>query len=136
MAMPRGVLAIDLMMQVPSDDNSKWYEFLKPLLLDRESREAFKFPAQYMFKDVPTTRPSNDHVGVLLDLLAAVEAATTTHIDPVFTSPRAGDVRHSFADLSNIARDLGYKPAVGLTDGMRRTVEWFVAHEQSGSAGG
>ena len=71
----------------------------------------------------------------LLDLLAAVETATTTHIDPVFTSPRAGDVRHSFADLSNIARDLGYKPAVGLTDGMRRTVEWFVAHEQSGSAG-
>lgn len=67
MAMPQGVAAIDLMMQVPSDDNSKWYEFLKPLLLDHESREAFKFPAQYMFKDVPTSRPTGDHVGVLLD---------------------------------------------------------------------
>jgi predicted TIM-barrel fold metal-dependent hydrolase len=40
---------------------------LKPLLLDKESREQFKFPAQYMFKDVPTVRKSNDYVGIVLD---------------------------------------------------------------------
>ena len=67
MAMPTGVGVIDLMMQIPVDDSSKMYDFLRPLLLDRESREQFKFPAQYMFKDVPTLRKSSDYVGITLD---------------------------------------------------------------------
>jgi len=68
MGMPKGLGVIDLMMQIPSDDNSKWYEFLKPLLLDRESRERFKFPAQYMFKQVPESKgsPGNDHLKTML----------------------------------------------------------------------
>jgi uncharacterized protein len=67
MAMPSGVGAIDLMLSIPTDDNSKWYEFLKPLLLDRESRELFEMPAQYMFKDIPTTAKSGDYVRLVLD---------------------------------------------------------------------
>ena len=67
MPIPNGLKAIDLMMQIPGDDEPSRYDFLKPLLLDRESREQFKFPAQYMFKDVPTTRKSDDYVGIVLD---------------------------------------------------------------------
>jgi predicted TIM-barrel fold metal-dependent hydrolase len=64
--MPAGVRAIDLMLQIPSDDFSQKYEFLKPLLLDQESRESFKFPAQYMFHDVPATGKSADYVALTL----------------------------------------------------------------------
>jgi predicted TIM-barrel fold metal-dependent hydrolase len=64
--MPAGVRAIDLMLQIPSDDFSQKYEFLKPLLLDKESRESFKFPAQYMFRDVPQTGKSSDYVALTL----------------------------------------------------------------------
>ena len=53
MAMPTEIKVIDLMLSVPGEDNSNWYEFMQPLLLDRESREMFAMPAQYMFKDVP-----------------------------------------------------------------------------------
>ncbi len=67
MPMPSGVRAIDLMLQIPTDDQKKRYEFLKPLLMDQESREQFDFPAQYMFKNIPTTRKSSDHVGITLD---------------------------------------------------------------------
>ncbi len=67
MPMPSGVRAIDLMLQIPTDDQKKRYEFLKPLLMDEESREQFDFPAQYMFKNIPTTRKSSDHVGITLD---------------------------------------------------------------------
>ena len=28
-------------------------DFMRPLLLDQESREQFSMPAQYMFKDIP-----------------------------------------------------------------------------------
>ena len=67
MPIPAGLRAVDLMLQIPSDDFKSKYEFLKPLLLDRESREQFEFPAQYMFKDIPTTRRSDDYVGIALD---------------------------------------------------------------------
>jgi predicted TIM-barrel fold metal-dependent hydrolase len=67
MPMPSGLKAIDLMLQIPTDDQKKRYEFLKPLLMDKESREQFDFPAQYMFKNIPTTRKSSDYVGIVLD---------------------------------------------------------------------
>ncbi|MCC6644831.1 MAG: amidohydrolase, partial [Polyangiaceae bacterium] len=66
MPMPKGVGAIDLMLSIPTDDSSTWYEFLKPLLLDEESRERFKFPAEYMFKDIPRTEKVADYVGQVL----------------------------------------------------------------------
>jgi uncharacterized protein len=66
MGMPSGVRAIDLMLQIPSEDFSQKYEFLKPLLLDRESREMFKFPAQYMFRDVPEPGKAADYVTLAL----------------------------------------------------------------------
>jgi predicted TIM-barrel fold metal-dependent hydrolase len=67
MAMPSGIGVIDLMLQIPAGDTSQWYEFMKPLLMDPESRTIFKFPAEYMFKQIPTTRPSDDYVGICLD---------------------------------------------------------------------
>jgi len=38
---------------------------------------------------------------------------------------RAGDIRDSWADLSKAERILGYRPAIGLEDGLRRTVEFL-----------
>lgn len=62
MPMPTEVKIIDLMLSVPGDDNSQWYDFMKPLLLDEESRMMFKMPAQYMFKDIPSTGKKEDYI--------------------------------------------------------------------------
>jgi hypothetical protein len=62
MAFPRDIEAIDLMLNIPGEDNSSWYEFMKPLLLDRESREQFSMPAQYMFKDIPNAGKQADYI--------------------------------------------------------------------------
>lgn len=67
MAMPTDVGIIDLMLELPSGAKGSWYDFMKPLLLDKESRELFKFPAEYMFKAVPTIRESDDYIGIALD---------------------------------------------------------------------
>jgi nucleoside-diphosphate-sugar epimerase len=40
-------------------------------------------------------------------------------------APRAGDIRDSWADLSKAERILGYRPAIGLDEGLRRTVEFL-----------
>jgi nucleoside-diphosphate-sugar epimerase len=39
--------------------------------------------------------------------------------------PRAGDIRDSWAALGKAERILGYRPAIGLEDGLRRTVEFL-----------
>ncbi len=62
MAMPQGIGVIDLMLSIPTDDTSRWYEFMKPLLRDRESREQFKMPAEYMFRNIPGFEPGADFV--------------------------------------------------------------------------
>jgi predicted TIM-barrel fold metal-dependent hydrolase len=60
--MPKGTLAIDLMLNIPGEDNSGWYEFMKPMFLDEESRKVFEMPVQYMFKDIPKTGKKDDYV--------------------------------------------------------------------------
>jgi hypothetical protein len=62
MPMPRDVGVVDLMLNIPGEDTSGWYSFMKPLLLDRESRSVFSMPAQYMFKDIPQTGKQTDYV--------------------------------------------------------------------------
>ena len=60
MGMPTGIGVIDLMLAIPTDDTGRWYEFMKPLLRDRESREQFKMPAEYMFRNIPGFEPGAD----------------------------------------------------------------------------
>jgi UDP-glucuronate 4-epimerase len=42
---------------------------------------------------------------------------------------RAGDVNHTWADISKANKMLGYEPQVTIEEGIRRTVEWFKAYE-------
>jgi len=69
MTMPDDVKVIDLMLNVPGEDNSTWYEFIKPLLMDEESRTMFKMPAQYMFKDIPDTGKKEDYIAYTVSLM-------------------------------------------------------------------
>ena len=58
----------------------------------------------------------------LLDLVAAINAALGTDLTPEFRTGRAGDVRHSLADLTRVRAALGYRPEVDFADGLRRTL--------------
>ena len=46
-------------------------------------------------------------------------------VEKEYLPPRAGDIRDSWADLGKAQRILGYTPAIGLDDGLRRTVEFL-----------
>ncbi len=39
--------------------------------------------------------------------------------------PRAGDVKHSLADISRAREALGYAPKIGFEEGLRQTVAWY-----------
>ena len=63
MAFPKDIGVIETMMGIPvQEDRSEWYESFRPLLNDQGSRDAFKMPAQYMFKDIPETGKVDDFV--------------------------------------------------------------------------
>jgi UDP-glucose 4-epimerase len=61
----------------------------------------------------------------LLELLAALNRQLGTSVAPQFAPARAGDVRHSRADISQTRRDLGYEPRVAFEDGLAETVRWM-----------
>ena len=63
MAIPNKTPVIDLCLNIPGANNSGWNEFIAPLLMDQESREAFKMPAQYMFKNIPEALSTKDYIG-------------------------------------------------------------------------
>ena len=64
----------------------------------------------------------NQLVGWLNELLG-------THLSPLYEPPRPMDVRHSYASIQKAETLLGYRPTVGVREGLQRTVEWFMAHE-------
>ena len=45
--------------------------------------------------------------------------------DAKYAQERAGDVKHSLADISRAGQHLGYKPKVDFEEGLRRTIEWY-----------
>ena len=63
----------------------------------------------------------------LLDLLSILGDLLGVVPRPQFVEPRPGDVRHSRADPSAAARDLGFTTRVELADGLRETVDWLRA---------
>ncbi len=44
--------------------------------------------------------------------------------------PRAGDVRHSQADITLATRDLGHAPRFTFEEGLRLTLEWYRANRE------
>jgi len=60
----------------------------------------------------------------LLDLVDRLNRILGTRLEPRFGEARAGDVKHSLADIDKARRLLGYEPSVSFDEGLERTVAW------------
>ncbi len=61
----------------------------------------------------------------LNDLAHALMELIGTEMDPIYESPRPGDIKDSLADISSAGEAIGYKPDFDLISGLKETVEWF-----------
>lgn len=61
----------------------------------------------------------------LLDLVAALNRQLGTSIEASFGPARAGDVRHSQANIAAIEKNLGYRPLVSFDDGLRLCLDYY-----------
>lgn len=68
----------------------------------------------------------NDLFNLMRDALARRGFAYAHQ--PVHRAARAGDVRHSLADISKARRLIGYVPARSIRQGMESAVEWYAAN--------
>ncbi|MEZ0350378.1 amidohydrolase family protein [Mycobacterium sp. pR1184] len=62
---PVGLPVIDTMIGFPHEGSAQ-YDFIRRQTKDRDSKENFEFPVEYMFKDVPAGLPTDDPVTLVL----------------------------------------------------------------------
>lgn len=136
MTIPSDIKVVDLMLSVPGEDNSQWYEFMKPLLMDEESRTMFKMPAQYMFKDIPDTGKKEDYIAYTIEQMdkhnieramlgiddhnEVAKEAYKRHPDRFFTSLEVNP-NNGMEEVRKIVRfhkEYGIKAVTGFASGL------------------
>jgi nucleoside-diphosphate-sugar epimerase len=66
----------------------------------------------------------------LNQLIRLLEEIVGAKANVNYTASKAGDVRHSLADVTQARRLLGYEPKVMVKGGLRRTVQAFMKGDQ------
>lgn len=62
----------------------------------------------------------------LIDIFHALASALGKDVEPQFGPARAGDIRHSNADISKARQLLGYDPDYDFERGLQLAVDWYT----------
>jgi len=111
----------------------------KPVIYgDGEQSRDFTFVANAIHANLLAARNEKPLAGEVINVgcgtrisvneLAREMAAALKHPDlsPVYEPPRAGDIVHSFADLTRAKQMLDYRPIVDFKPGLEQTLAWYV----------
>ncbi|RMF01306.1 MAG: NAD-dependent epimerase/dehydratase family protein, partial [Alphaproteobacteria bacterium] len=77
-------------------------------------------PAPYRLYNIGNNTPVQ-----LMDFIAAIEKALGIEAEKNFLPMQPGDVPETFADIDDLARDIGYRPKVGIEEGIARFIAWY-----------
>ena len=61
----------------------------------------------------------------LIDIYYELTKALGKHIEPIFGPNRAGDIKHSNADISKARKMLGYDPQYDFSSGLNEAIAWY-----------
>lgn len=105
---------------------------------DGQQSRDFTFVANAVHANLLAARSDNPIVGQVINVgcgtpitvahLATVmaEAMGCPELTPILKPVRAGDMKHSYADLTRAKSVLGYEPIVSFTAGLRQTIAWYA----------
>lgn len=62
----------------------------------------------------------------LIDIYHSLTRALGKDIEPNFGPDRAGDIKHSNADISKAREMLGYEPDYDFDTGLKEAIDWYV----------
>jgi len=63
----------------------------------------------------------------LNELVGHINKILGKNISPVFEEPRAGDIKHSFADIHLAKSKINYTPSVSFEEGLKLTIESYLS---------
>lgn len=64
----------------------------------------------------------------LIDIYYSLCSALGKEIEPNFGPERAGDIKHSNADIGKAKKLLGYDPFYSFEDGIKLAIDWYKNH--------
>lgn len=67
----------------------------------------------------------NNNPETLMDLIGFLERELGQSAEKEFLPMQPGDVYSTYADITRISRDYGFKPTTSLEEGIRLFVDWF-----------
>lgn len=79
--------------------------------------------APYRIYNIGNERPVD-----LLEYIALLEKCLKRTAKKNLLPMQLGDVSESWADVTALARDIGYQPTTAVADGVARFVEWYLAY--------
>jgi UDP-glucose 4-epimerase len=65
------------------------------------------------------------HAVTLLEVIDTIGRIVGNKVAPHHEPPRAGDIRHSLADVSKAKRVLGYQGKIDFAAGIEKTIAWY-----------
>lgn len=67
----------------------------------------------------------NNNPVQLMRFINALESALGKEADKVYMDMQPGDVLRTYADVSDLEKDIGFKPSTSIEDGLKNFVEWY-----------
>ena len=101
-------------VNIVPQSNSDW---------DCENPDPSSSNAPYRIYNVGNQQPTR-----LLDYISAIEQALGKEGVKEMLPMQPGDVYQTYADSSSLAQATGFTPNTTLKEGIRKTVDWFVAY--------
>ena len=74
----------------------------------------------------------NGHPVALLDFVKALEQVSGCRAICKMEALQPGDVVQTYADTRRLAHDFGYRPQVGVDEGVKRFYDWYVRYYGTG----
>lgn len=67
----------------------------------------------------------NNNPVQLMRFINALESALGKEAEKVYMDMQPGDVLRTYADVSDLERDINFKPSTSIEDGLQKFVEWY-----------
>ncbi len=61
----------------------------------------------------------------LMDFIQSIEKSIGREAEKIYLPMQPGDVYQTYADTTNLEKDVNFKPSKDIVDGVRETVEWY-----------
>ena len=70
-------------------------------------------------------------IRTLIEIYEIISDLLGKNIIPQFATARAGDIRHSTADISKARNLLGYSPKYDFEQGIKATIDWYKSNREA-----